>query len=289
MSKLRQVRIENSGAEMITSVKNAKIKLARGLSSNRKIRRTEKAFFIEGVHAITAARKNAWDIRYLYYCPESPLSEWAQDIITKVEGDRLVPINSYVQAQLSDRDASSELMAVIEQSPAKMEDISLVDDLLVLILDRPHSPGNLGSAIRSADALGAHAVLITGHAADIYDPKAVRATMGSLFSLPVIYVPEHSELETWLSQARMALGALQVVATSAHADQTLYEHDLTWATVMVIGNETSGISRYYVDVCDVYLSIPMRGSASSVNASVAASIFLYEASRQRNLKKQSGK
>jgi tRNA G18 (ribose-2'-O)-methylase SpoU len=175
------------------------------------------------------------------------------------------------------------LMAVVAQPVNSLDRVPLTDDLLVLILDRPHSPGNLGSAIRSADALGAQAVLITGHAADLYDPKTVRATMGSLFELPVVTIQGYTELEAWLSQVRARLGKVQVVATSAHAEMQLYEHDLTCATVIVIGNETTGISNYYRDVCDVFLSIPMRGAATSINASVAASVFLYEARRQREI------
>ncbi len=220
---------------------------------------------------------------YVFYCPEDPLSEWAQAVISQVPEGRLVPVNTYVKEQLSDRESASELMAVVAQPPNNLDRVPLSSELLVLILDRPHSPGNLGSAIRSADALGAQAVLITGHAADLYDPKTVRATMGSLFELPVVYVQEHTELEAWLSHARARLGQVQVVATSAHAEKQLYEHDLTGPTVIVIGNETTGISQYYREVCDVYLSIPMRGSATSINASVAASVFLYEARRQREV------
>jgi tRNA G18 (ribose-2'-O)-methylase SpoU len=268
---------------MITSIKNPKIRLARGLSNNRKIRRSERAFFIEGVHAITSAQRNGWDLRLLYYCTETPLSTWAQALISQMPEDRLVPINAYVQAQLSDRDSASELMAVVEQPVNTLDRVPLLDDLLVLVLDRPHSPGNLGSTIRSADALGAHAVFITGHAADIYDPKTVRATMGALFELPVVYVQEHTALEVWLSHARQTLGILHVVATSAHADKQLFEHDFTGPSVIVIGNETVGISQYYHELCDVYLAIPMCGAATSMNASVAASVFLYEARRQREL------
>ncbi len=268
---------------MITSIKNTRVKLARGLSTNRKLRRSERAFFVEGVHAITAVQRNGWDLRYLYYCPEGQLTPWAQTVISKVLEDRLVPVNTYVHEQLSDRESPSELMAVVEQPANNLDRVPLADDLLVLVLDRPHSPGNLGSAIRSADALGAQAVLITGHAVDLYDPKTVRATMGSLFELPVVNVPEHTELEAWLSHVRANLGMVQVIATSAHAEKQLYEHDLTGPTVIVIGNETTGISQYYREICDIYLSIPMRGSATSINASVAASVFLYEARRQREI------
>ena len=268
---------------MITSLKNPKVRLARGLSKNRKLRRSEKAFFIEGVHALSSARRNGWNLRFVYYSPETALTPWAENIVSQLPEDRLVPINAYVQEQLSDRESASELMAVVAQPANNIDRIPVRDDLLVLVLDRPHSPGNLGSAIRSADALGAHAVIITGHAADLYDPRTVRATMGSLFELPVVYIQEQAILELWLSQVCAILGEVQVIATSAHAEKQLYEHNFTGPSVIVIGNETSGISHYYREICDVFLNIPMRGAATSINASVAASVFLYEARRQRDI------
>jgi TrmH family RNA methyltransferase len=268
---------------VITSLKNPKVKLARGLSNSRKIRRSENAFFIEGVHAITAAQRNRWELRYVYYCPENKLTEWAQVIVAQTPEDRLIPVNMYVQMQLSDRESASEVMAVVEKSSNDLSRITLHKNLLVLVLDRPRSPGNLGSAVRSADALGAHGVLITGHAVDLYDPRTVRATMGSLFELPAVYVQEHTALESWLAHVRETLGNLQVVATSAHASQQIWEQDFTGPSVIVIGNETVGLSQYYRNLCDVFLSIPMHGGATSMNASVAASVFLYEARRQRDM------
>lgn len=266
---------------MITSIKNQKVRFARALRDNRKHRRKEKAFFIEGVHAMSAALRNGWTFHYVFYCPETSLTQWAQSFILDIPEEKRIPVNTYVQAQLSERSSPSEIMGIVAQPPNHLDRIPLREDLLVLILDRPRSPGNLGSAIRSAEALGAQGVLITGHAADVYDPKTVRATMGALFEVPVVIVHSNEILQSWLSQVRGSLGDLQVVATSAHAEKTVYEHDFTGPTVIIIGNETAGISFYYRELCTGFLSIPMRGAATSLNASVAASVFLYEASRQR--------
>lgn len=267
---------------MITSLKNAKVRLIRDVMANRRRRTQEKLFFIEGVHAITAATDYDWEISHLVYCPDIVRTDWAREIVENTPVERRLEVNDYVQAELSDRASPSELLALVAQREDDPARIPVVDNVLVLLLDRPSNPGNIGSVIRSADALGAHAVIITGHAADPYDPKAVRASMGSLFARPVVRIQEHAQLEAWIAGMRETLGSLQIVATSAHAETTAYEHDFTGPTVLAIGNETRGISNYFETLCDHFVTIPMFSKvATSFNASVAASILLYEASRQR--------
>ena len=183
---------------------------------------------------------------------------------------------------MSDRDSPSELIAVVAKRSDDLGRIAIGSGLLLLILDRPRSPGNLGSTIRSADALGAWGVITTRHAVDLYDPVTVRASVGGLFSIPVMQVSQHQTLENWLGQVRRELPKLQVLATSAHASEMTYDRDLSVPTVFVVGNEKLGISQYFQSMCDAVVSIPMSGSPSSLNVSVAASIVLYEASRQRS-------
>jgi TrmH family RNA methyltransferase len=271
---------------MITSLKNKKIKLVRGVIASRRRRTQEGVFFIEGVHAVTSAYRYGWDVRWLIYCPDLVETEWAESIIDRTPPDVRLEVSDYVQEQLSDRASTSELVALVEQRPDDLARVPVTDNLLVLLLDRPHSPGNLGSMIRSADALGAHAVVITGHAADIYDPKAVRASMGSLFAVPAVRVQRHAVLEDWLAEVRGAVGPVPVVATSAHAETLVQDYNLTGPAVIAIGNETRGISRYFEELCDAFVTIPMSPSAAtSLNASVAASIFLYEVVRQRGIER----
>jgi 23S rRNA (uridine2479-2'-O)-methyltransferase len=267
---------------MITSLKNQKIKLIRGVMTNRRRRTQEGIFFIEGVHAVTAAYEQGWEVQWLVYCPEGVLTDWAQEVIARTPPDLRLEINTYVHEQLSDRSSPSELMAVVAQRENDLARLPVTEDLLVLLLDRPHNPGNLGSIIRSADALGAQGVIVTGHAADIYDPKTVRASMGSLFVLPTVTVHRHEALEAWIAEARAKLGRLQVIAASAHVETPLYRHDLTGPTILAIGNEAYGISNYVEALCDQLVTIPMSPEvATSLNASVAASILMYEVSRQR--------
>jgi tRNA G18 (ribose-2'-O)-methylase SpoU len=267
---------------MITSLKSPKIKHIRRLFSSRRARQRYGEFFVEGVQAISAAYHNGWDIRNLVYCPNRIRSDWAREILAKTDQHVHLQVSEYVQDQLSDRDSPSELMAVVAKCSDDLGRIDIGSGLLVLILDRPRNPGNLGSTIRSADALGAWGVIITGHAVDLYDPVTVRASVGCLFNIPVIQVDQHQTLENWLGRVRRKLHKLQVIATSAHASEMIYNRDLTVPTVFVVGNEKLGISRYFQSTCDTVVAIPMSGSPSSFNVSVAASIVLYEATRQRS-------
>jgi TrmH family RNA methyltransferase len=149
------------------------------------------------------------------------------------------------------------------------------------LFDRPTSPGNIGSIIRSADAFGAGGMIVTGHAADVYDSKCVRASTGSIFALPTVRVPSHREVMTWLDGQRERGRPVQVVGTDEQGDMDIFDFDLTKPTLLLVGNETAGLSVAWRDLCDHMVSIPMTGTASSLNAANAATAALYEASRQR--------
>ena len=150
-----------------------------------------------------------------------------------------------------------------------------------MLFDRPASPGNLGTLIRSADALGADGLVITGHAADLYDPETISASVGTLFTLPTVRVASPRELEPWFAQIREQIGPFEFVGSSAKAEHEITEHDWTRPTLLVIGNETVGMSAHYRELCDVIVKIPIGGSATSLNVACAASILLYEIQRQR--------
>jgi TrmH family RNA methyltransferase len=177
-------------------------------------------------------------------------------------------------AQLSAREEPSEVVALVEIPPEDLERIPRTEAPLLVVLDRPSSPGNLGSIVRSADALGADGVVVFGHAADVYDPQTVRASQGALFAVPVVRAGAPAELEP-------RLAGLRVVGTSARGDGELGGVDLRAGTALVLGNETKGLSWAWRERADELVRIPQRGSASSLNLAAAAAILLYEADRQR--------
>jgi TrmH family RNA methyltransferase len=187
-------------------------------------------------------------------------------------------------AELGEKsEGTPELVAVVEMPADDLDRITAGPDFLGLVLDRPASPGNIGSIIRSADAFGADGIIVTGHAADVYDPRVVRASTGSLFARPVVRTPSHREVAAWVA-AQRARGCPMVIAGSdEHGDRDVFDVDFTQPTLLVVGNETAGLSNAWRELCDQMVSIPMTGGASSLNAANAATAVLYEIARQRIL------
>jgi 23S rRNA (uridine2479-2'-O)-methyltransferase len=153
--------------------------------------------------------------------------------------------------------------------------------LLALVLDTPSNPGNLGTIVRSCDALGADGVIVTGHAVDVYDPATITASRGSIFAVPVVRLDSPAAVARWVAAARQAIGECVIVGADEKGSVELSAHDFRPGTVVLLGNEARGLSQGYQQMCDAIVRIPMSGSVSSLNVSVAASIVLYEASRQR--------
>src|SRR5690606_9566393 len=151
--------------------------------------------------------------------------------------------------------------------------------VLLVALDRPTSPGNIGSIVRSVDALGGHGVIVTGHAADPYDPKALRASTGSAIMTPTVRVSGIQPALEWVAATRAAGVDVQIVGTDEAGTVEVWDVDFTRPTVIVTGNEHSGMSAAWREACDVLTRIPMGGHASSLNAATATSVILYEAAR----------
>jgi TrmH family RNA methyltransferase len=272
------------------SARNARFQQWQALLGNRNKRLRAGEFLVQGVRPISLAAEHGWQFRALIYDADRPLSQWARSLLRDTAAER-VPMASGLLAELGEKDEGApELVAVVAMPGDDLGRIETGDGpgrigageaFLGVLLDRPASPGNVGSVIRSADALGARGVIVTGHAADIYDPRCVRASTGSLFALPVVRVPGHREVSAWLA-ARRARGCPIVLAAADERGGTdLFDVDLTRPVLLLIGNEGTGLSAAWRDLSDVVVSIPMAGAASSLNAANAATVLLYEAARQR--------
>ncbi|MFJ6215388.1 RNA methyltransferase [Streptomyces sp. NPDC092296] len=269
-----------AAVQRITS-RNARFQQWQSLLANRNKRLRAKEFLVQGVRPITVAVEQGWPVRALIHDAGRPLSRWAQELLRSTAAER-VAMSSELIAELGEKgEAVPEVVAVLEMPEDDLGRIPVGDRFLGVLFDRPTSPGNIGSVIRSADAFGADGLIVTGHAADVYDPKAVRASTGSLFSLPAVRVPSHREVTAWLDHERDRGRPVAVVGTDEHGDAELDDFDLTGPTLLLIGNETAGLSTAWRDLCDHTVSIPMSGTASSLNAANAATAVLYEASRQR--------
>jgi len=263
------------------TTRNARFQQWEALLGNRTKRQREGAFLVQGVRPITLALQFGVELREVLYNADVALSAWARAALESVRVPRFA-VAGELMAELGGKDeATPELLAVATLPADDLARVPVGPGLLAVVFDRPSSPGNIGTLIRSADAFGAGGVVVTGHAADVYDPRAVRASTGSLFAVPAVRVPSHRAVLDWVAASRAGGTAAQLVGTDEHGDLDLAAYDFTRPTVVVIGNETTGLSTAWRDACDHLLRIPMAGAASSLNAATAASIVLYESARQR--------
>ncbi|EDY49703.1 RNA methyltransferase [Streptomyces clavuligerus] len=269
-----------SAVQRITS-RNARFQQWEALLGNRRKRGSLRAFLVQGVRPISLAVEHGWPIDALLHDDRRKLSDWARELLRTVRAERFALAPELLADLGGKTEGAPELIAVVGMPADGLDRIEVGPDFLGVLFDRPTSPGNIGSVIRSADAFGAHGMIVTGHAADLYDPKSVRATTGSLFSLPAVRVPAPDEVMTWVERQRAAGLPLVLVGTDEKGDADVYDFDLTQPVLLLVGNETSGLSSAWRERCDAMVGIPMTGAASSLNAATAATAVLYEASRQR--------
>jgi tRNA G18 (ribose-2'-O)-methylase SpoU len=273
-----------SGVLRVSS-RNARFQQWESLLGNRGKRQRAREFLVQGVRPITLAARCGWRFRALVYDAGHPLSSWAENMLRDADADTVrVAMSPGLLADLGEKsEGSPELVAVVEMPDDDLDRITAGPGFLCLVLDRPVSPGNIGSMIRSADAFGADGIIVAGHAADVYDPRTVRASTGSLFARPVVRAPSHREVAAWVA-AQRARGCPMVIAgTDEHGDRDVFDVDFTQPTMLVVGNETAGLSNAWRELCDQMVRIPMTGAASSLNAANAATAVLYEITRQRIL------
>ena len=258
------------------STANAAFQRLEVLQRNRTKRHRYGEFVVEGVRAINGAIAHGWTIRAFAYARGRVLSHWATSVLETTEAETHFEVAPELFEQLSGKEDPSELLAVAAIPPDDITRIPVAAEMTIVVVDRPVSPGNLGTIIRSCDAFGVSGVIVTGHGVDLYEPGTLRATVGSFFAVPSLTLPSHREVEAWVADVRRAHPELTVIGTSARAETPLRECQWGREVVLIVGNETSGMSHAYREMCDAIVTIPMRGTATSLNAAVATSISLYE-------------
>ena len=262
-------------SQMITSAANPLIKRVR-LLAERKYRRQQGAFVVEGIQPVGRALEAGWDVEVLVIAP-GLLTETASAIVNaqKTRGIRVAHLSAELFARISDREGPSGLAAIVRGELARTADLPATPDSVYVALYAIGNPGNLGTIIRTADATGAAGVILIGDAADPFAPTAVRASMGSLFAVPVTHMPEPRTFFAWARER-----GIQVLATSgrAHSDHwsTRYRPPLA----ILLGPEGAGLPADMLERADQRVRIPMTGTADSLNLAVAAGIMLYEVRRQ---------
>jgi TrmH family RNA methyltransferase len=261
--------------------RNSTFQVLQSLRSNRQKRHSTRTFLVEGVLPLTRAIAHGWTFAALVYPQGASLSSWARDVRTRANAPTHYALAPALFEELSGKDEPSELLGLVSMADSAIARIPIRADLFVAIADRPANPGNLGTLIRSCEALGVHGLIISGHAADVYDPATISASRGAVFGVPIARIESHTQAADWLARVRATIGECQIAGAEEGGGIEITAFDLTRPTIMVFGNEARGLSHAYQQLCEAAVRIPMVGAATSLNVSVAASIVFFEALRQR--------
>lgn len=256
----------------ITSISNQIIKEVRSLR-NKKGRISAQSILLEGYRLVKEAVDSGAEIRY-FIVSDSFLTK-EEFFLPQVSNIRVVQVPDELFGRISETQTPQGIIAVAKVPIYNQKDI-IKNASQVIVLENLQDPGNLGTIIRSADACGFDAVLLSKESADPYNPKVIRSTMGSIFHIPVIIVED-------IYQVLDDLKARKVFLAAAHTRDALpcWNADMSGNVAIIIGNEGNGLSDMIIEKADRTIMIPMTGRAESLNASAAASMLIYECMRQR--------
>lgn len=269
------------------SVKNAEFQILLALRTNRSKRSQEKEVFVEGTEGIKQLIEARWEITRILFREGVTLSNWGESVLERFTSAKQFEVAPELFSELSEKENPSEFIVT-----AKIQNHSLTafhslkkPKPFYLLFDRPSDLGNFGSLLRSADAFQIDAVFVLGHSIDVYDPKVIRASLGSVFHTKIIFVESLSQLETFLSSEKKRCG-LQVVGSDSEGKHSLQNQNLLSPILIILGNEAKGMSVHLQSLCDMIVNIPMFGVVNSLNVSCAGSILLWEVTKNlgRNIK-----
>ncbi|ASJ52674.1 23S rRNA (guanosine(2251)-2'-O)-methyltransferase RlmB [Brevibacillus formosus] len=267
--------------EIISSVQNPLVKRLHQLLS-RKGREEQQRFLVEGAHLVEEALKSGVEVVTVIYDQQRDMDPACQRALANhPEAVQVIAASEAVLAKLSETKSPQGIVAEVKKTAtdwAKWVDKKREEQgsLLLLFLDEIQDPGNLGTILRTAEAAAVDGVVLGSGSVDLYNGKAVRATMGALFRIPVFTQSLVETADEWKAKGG------RVLISSLEQNSVSYdEADYAGLTAMVIGNEGRGVSKEMFAKADQFVHIPLYGGAESLNAAVAAGIFVYEAQRKR--------
>jgi RNA methyltransferase, TrmH family len=265
--------------DIIHSAANPLVKRIR-LLADRKHRRRESAFVVQGIQPVWQAVEAGADIEVIVFAPELVRHPGAAAMVAAQEarGVKVARLTPELFGRIADRDGPSGLAAIVRAVPLSLAALAIGPASLFAALHEPGNPGNVGTIVRTASAAGADAVIVLGPSADPYDPIAVKASMGALFTVPVVAGVSAGEFLDWATAGRVT-----VAATSAQADVSCWQATLSMPLVFLLGSEGGGLPASLLAAADERVAIPMTGTAESLNLAVAAGILLYEVRRRTGL------
>lgn len=254
---------------LIASPGNPLIKQARALRK-KKARNESGLFLVEGIHHVGEVVEAGWDVQAILYASGLLISPFAHDLISRFSF-KPQPVTAQVMESLADKENPQGIIAIVHQKKSRLKDIKPFTCAVALV--SPQDPGNVGTILRTLDAVGAGALFLLEGGVELYHPTVVRASMGTLFWKPVI----QTSFDDFISWARN--GNVQLIGASAKADMDYHTLVPQTPWVLLMGNEQKGLSQEQTAACDVTVSISMQGRGSSLNLAVAAGVLLYQFGR----------
>lgn len=266
---------------MITSSANAKVKQVVQWQNKAKERRKDGVFLAEGVKMYEEAPRESILEVYISQDMEEKLQKNAvprnEIIWNKLQQSGYEVVSEEVFAKMSDTQTPQGILSVLKRPEYDFWKLLEQKNPLFVILENLQDPGNLGTIIRTGEGAGITGVIMSAQTVDIFNPKTIRATMGSIYRVPFVYVDNMKEAIEGLHKKKIRVYA-------AHLKGKTYYQDISFRepTAFLIGNEGNGLTRETADMADSYIKIPMEGRVESLNAAVATALLIYEAHRQRN-------
>lgn len=261
---------------MITSLQNKEVKAVAALVGKKKERDRQDLFVVEGPKMFGEAPEGQISRVYL---SQSAAVQMREQYGEKLAGLSCETVSDEVFVKMSDTKTPQGILCLVRQQHYNIEEIlrhTNKERSLFILLEDIQDPGNLGTIFRTAEAAGADGVIMSSRTADIYNPKTIRSTMGSVYRMPFLYAESLSSIIMGLREKGVAVYAAHLGGTASY-DECSYQK----GTAFLIGNEANGLREETAACADALISIPMKGKVESLNAAVASSILLFEAFRQR--------
>jgi TrmH family RNA methyltransferase len=261
---------------MLTSLSNPHIKFVRKLK-DRKTREESGLFLVEGLRIVGEALSLNATIEQIIYSPDLLISDFGKRLITEqTDGIEKLEVSVEIFRSISSKDGPQGIAAICQQEK-KILGMPGTPSLYVA-LEAVQDPGNLGTILRTSDAVGVAGVIILENSVDLYDPAVCRGSMGAIFSVPIFH-SAYSDLSTWINQYK-----LPVIGTSDSGNVDYQEFQYPESMVLMMGSEQKGLSKPYLQLCTQVVKIPMVGRADSLNLAVATAVGLYEIFSQHRKK-----
>ncbi len=260
--------------EKITSLQNPKVKNIVKLAKNKE-RKEQGLFIIEGARELSLALASGYEIDSVYICAGLFQKTGYPDVLNSIPDDRRYEVSEAVFEKIAYREGSDGLLTLAKPRSHTLSGLKLSDNPFIIILEAVEKPGNLGAILRSADAAKVDAVIVCDPATDLYNPNAVRSSIGCLFTVQTA-VCSSQEAVDFLRKRN-----IKSFAAELQASQWYQCTDFTSPAAIVMGTEADGLSDFWLQNADARIKIPMRGKIDSLNVSVSTAVITFEAMRQR--------